>query len=154
MIQFLKKLLKGLGKSDPDPEPTPDILENETISRFLTSSGHLAKSKRIVKYGAFLPNGNGETSVYRITGATNPDIWDIGENYVRAPIAKKRGSCNLHGRGDIEAKEILDTKLTIEPKPRPHPRHADIMSWPESKEEKQMLATELANKSVLHLPSD
>lgn len=110
MIQFLKKLLKGWAKSDPDPQPTTHILGNETISRFLTSSSHLAKTKHIVKYGVFLPNANGETSVYRVTGASNPDIWEIGEKHIRAPIAKNRGSCNLHGRGDIEAKEIIRYK--------------------------------------------
>lgn len=154
MTQFLKKLLKGWVKFDPEPQPTANVAENETISRFLTSSGYLAKSKRIVKYGAFLPNRNGETSVYRVTGISNTDTWKIGEKYVREPIARKRGSCSLHGRGDIEAIEIIDSKLTIKPKPTPHPRHADIIGWPESKEEKQMLATELANKAVLHLPSD
>lgn len=93
-----------------------------------------------------------------MTGISNEEIWEIGEIYVRAPMAEKRSTCNLHGtcnlygRADIEVKAILDTKLTVEPRPKPHPRHADIMSWPASMEKQQMLATELANKSNFHPP--
>lgn len=154
MIPYLKKLFKELRKSAPHPEPTIDIQANENVSRFLTSKKQFVKSKSKVKYGAFLPNRNGETSVYRTTGISNTDIWLIGEKFVRLPIAKRRGSCNLYGRGDIRAKEILNANFELVPKPRPHPRHADIMGWPENREHKQMLATMLASKSTLHLPSD
>lgn len=154
MIPYLKKLFKGLRKSAPRPEPTTNILANETVSRFLTSKSQFAKSKNIVKYSAFKPNRDGETSVYRTTGISNTEIWLIGEKFVRTPIAKRHGSCTLYGRGDIEAKEILNASLALVPKPKPHPRHADILNWPENNENRLMLAIMLANKATLHLPPD
>ena len=154
MIAFLKKWLKGLGKSAPEPQPTASVSEIETVCRFLISKRHFAKSKSTIKYGALLPNQNGETSVYRMSGISDSEIWLIGEEFVRTPIAKERGSCSIYGRGDIEVKEVLEANLAVIPKPKPHPRHADIMNWPKGKEKKQMLATYLANKAILHFPLD
>lgn len=141
-------------KSAHSPEPTASVLANENVSRFLTSKRQFARSKNIVKFSAFIPNRDGETSVYRTTGISDAKIWLIGEKFVRFPIAKVRGSCTLYGRGDIKAQEILNANLALVPKPMPHPRHADILDWPENKESRLMLAIMLADKSTLHLSPD
>lgn len=152
MILYLKKWFWELRKSVPALEPTVSGIVNESVSRFLTSKRQFAKSKNKVKYSAFMPNRNGETSVYRTTGISSTEIWLIGEKFVRFPIAKSHGSCTLYGRGEVEVKEILDANLALVPNPTPHPRHADISDWPASKENRMMLATMLANKAILHLP--
>ena len=154
MIASLKKWFKELRPSVSEIQTKVEVPENDTVSRFLLSKNHFARSKNIVKYGAFLPNHDGETSVYRTTGLTEATIWQIGEKFVRIPISKSRHSCTLYGRGDIKAKEVVVANLDLVPKPIPHPRHADISNWPVSKKERQMLATILANKATLHLTSD
>lgn len=40
-------------------------------------------------------------------------------------------------------------ELAVEPAPEPHPRHADILGWPEEPEGRLERALVLANASVL-----
>ncbi len=110
------------------------------------------KSNGRVKYNAYLPNNNDETSVYRLSGIENElDIWKIGDKYVREPRSRNGTSCTIYGRSEVSAEIILDNNLSITPQPTPHPRHADITNWPEDKPQKQMKATVLADESVLIL---
>ncbi len=88
MIAFLKKWFKESRKFAPDPQPTPHILENETIARFLLSKNHFARTKNIVKYRAFLPNRDGETSVYRTTGIVDAEIWQMVK-YLSVDLSQK-----------------------------------------------------------------
>ena len=55
---------------------------------------------------------------------------------------------NLHGRADIQAFNILEINLQINPDNTP-PRHASIIGWPELKEERKSIAQELAAKALL-----
>jgi hypothetical protein len=57
---------------------------------------------------------------------------------------------NLHGRADIQALNILETNLQINPDNIPT-RHANIVGWPELKEERKSIAQELAAKASLRL---
>ena len=93
-----------------------------------------------------MPNQNGETSVYRINDLTIQQIYEIGQLHVAEPLCKR-----LLGRADIAASSILKQDLKVEPEPRPHPRHANIVEWPADKSEQKMIALELAAEAQLHL---
>ena len=93
---------------------------------------------------AFMPPPNRKTSVFQINGLTESEIWDIGEEVVR-PNGK-----TLYGRGDILAVQIEKTKLRIDYDNTP-PRHANIIGWPEDKDEQKSLAQELAAEAKLKI---
>ncbi len=65
-------------------------------------------------------------------------------------IGKMNPPRNLHGRADIQALNILVNNLQIDPDNTP-PRHANIIGWPELKEERKSIAQELAAKASLRL---
>ena len=93
MIRFLRSLFKAL-KESPREEKSPEIEDQEDLCRYIFSSSHMSASK--VKYAAFLPDRNGETSVFRTSTIDEHEIWDIGINHV----AKNSGR-ELKGRGDF-----------------------------------------------------
>lgn len=99
-----------------------------------------------MKYAAYLPASNGETSVYRTSGLTEEEIWEIGQEKVAKPSGR-----SLHARGDTPASVILKTGLAITPETTPHPLHANIVNWPLEKDEQRMLALEIANEATLTL---
>jgi len=61
-----------------------------------------------VKYGAYLPAPNGETSVYRISNLVEKEIWDIGRKYVAGPSKR-----TLRARGDTTAVEIANEAILV-----------------------------------------
>ena len=102
-----------------------------------------------MKYGAYLPAPNGETSVYRISNIPEKEIWDIGREYVAEPSKR-----TLYARGDTTAALITKTGLEIVPETTPHPLHANIVNRPLQKDEQKMLAVEMANQAKLVMPPD
>lgn len=84
-----------------------EITTSENLSRFIFSRNHIRSSNNTVKYAAFLPHINGETSVFRTSGLTDNLTWDIG-----AEIEKKRTQ-NLKGRADINSLSVIKNKLKI-----------------------------------------
>ena len=93
-----------------------------------------------------MPNRDGEMSVYRTIDLDDPDIFEIGQHYV-ADIQNKP----LLGRADIKALKILEKDLSVISDPDPHPRHANIVDWPEEREKYRLIAVELADEAELHL---
>lgn len=93
-----------------------------------------------------MPAKNNETSVYRISSLNTTEIWDIGKNFV----SEKRNK-PLLGRADILTSDVLNTGLNVQPDPKPHPLHANIIGWPEEQSERKLVAIELANNAQLHL---
>jgi hypothetical protein len=124
-----------------------EISGRETIARYITSKRWHSRKKNIVKPQAFMPPPNHKLSVFRIDNLSETEIWKIGFNKV---ISKMNPPRNLHGRADILALNILENNLQIEPDNIP-PRHADIVGWPELKEEQKSIAQELAAKASLML---
>ena len=127
-----------------EDEPLP----SEYVARFITQKVYYRPSDQTVKYNAFMPNKNGETSVYRIVDLTEKEIYEIGTNFV-ADILEKA----LKGRADIIISSILEMNLRVESTPTPHPRHANIINWPEANSERKLIALELASEAELHLIS-
>lgn len=106
-------------------------------------------SNQTVKSGTYLPAPNGETSVYLTSGVSEEKIWNIGREYVAKPRER-----TLHARGDVTVVAIVKTGLKVVPDTGPHPRHANITGWPPEKDERKMLAVEIADASKLMLPPD
>ncbi len=147
MMRSLKRFFQRL-KGSTDSESDEAVQENERITRYiLNRNGSHSVTKGIVKPRAFLPPPNNQESVYRTSGVVEQEIWDIGDTYVAKPQGK-----TIYARGDVSAKDVFGVDLQIQPDTRPHRLHANIVGWPEEKEEKMKLATELANAATLRLP--
>lgn len=125
-----------------------EVSPSESVSRFITQRSYYRPSDRTVRHNAFMPNRNGETSVYRIIDLDDQEIFEIGSRLV-AYVMKKP----LIGRADIVVSKILDRELRVDPDPRPHPRHANIVNWPEDESKHKLIALELAAEAELHLTS-
>lgn len=124
---------------------TKQVSPEEKLTRYLFSKNHYSPQNNRVKYGAFLPNSNGKTSVFRISKLSEKKIWNIGETQVASSIGK-----SIKGRGDILARYVFLSKLEILPDNNP-PRHANIVGWPDEKAEQKIIALELAENANLYL---
>jgi len=141
----------------PDPVPGPIVSASEQISRFLVYSRWFnLRTKRILGQ-AFMtrepqsPDTMFRTSVYRIDGCTSEEIWLIGEEFVSKRRLDKRP---VRARADIEAQTIFSENLQVAPVPTPHPRHADIVLWPEQPEKHLEKANAMAlTAKLVPLPS-
>lgn len=117
------------------------VTSEEILTRYILEKAHFSVDNNRVKYSAFLPNPtNGETSVFRISGVSERDVWGMGTEYV----AKEREK-TLKARGDVIAIKVLNKKLNVTPDTETHPRHANITGWPQDKSERLLLAKELEN---------
>lgn len=116
---------------------------SETLSRFVVYNRWI-RADNTVRHIAFTPNKNGETSVFRISGIFDNEVWNIGEREVGIKQNKP-----ILGRADITASIILSNHLEIIPSEPPE-RHADITGWPEEKDKQKDIALELAEKARFH----
>lgn len=140
----------------PDPLPYPSVSPGERISRFLIQPKWFNPRTELVSPQAFKPatprppSTTFRTSVYRIDSCASEEIWSLGEEYV---TRKRTDGKRVLARADIHAQAILDEDLRFEPNPIPHPRHADIVQWPEKQELRLEKASVLALEAQLVLPS-
>jgi len=140
----------------PDPLPTIGVCPNERITRFLTQQKWFNHKTDNVSPQAFSPRTPkppstiAKTSVYRTEGCNDDEVWLIGEKYV---TEKRQDGQRVLARADVSADVILSSAgLLIEPAPTPHPRHADIVNWPDSREKQLDKMNVLAEQSELRLP--
>lgn len=127
------------------PSGLPEnVLEDEPMARFLRSSSHVAKSTGRIKYGAYLPAPDDDTSVFRREGLDDVELKKLGAEYV--PNSVK------HGSALILAKVIIDEGLQLIADDEP-PRHANIRGWPTlddpdlQKNKRRLKAAALAEES-------
>lgn len=124
-----------------------NVINDETISRFILSRSHIRYSTGEAKYGAYLPmfnegDDNWETSVFRITELQDQEVWHIGE----VNVAQVR-SKTLLGRSDLAVLQVRNTnKLNVE-SAEPPDRHAVIVGWPAEKYDQIELAKYLAEEA-------
>ncbi len=148
MMKYLKRFLTILIdyflKRDSVPK---EIKGQEVIARYITSKRWYSREKNVVKPQAFMPPPDLRLSVFRIDNLSEPEIWKIG---LKKVIGKMNQIRNLQGRADFQALNILEINLQINPDNTP-PRHANIIGWPELKEERKSIAQELAAKASLRL---
>jgi hypothetical protein len=122
----------------PDP-----VTESESLSRFIFEKG-LIRPDYTLRHTVFMPNKkNGETSVFRISGISEEQIWNIAFD-----VAKKRVK-QLFGRADILASKVFAKELQVVPK-EPPPRHANIIGWPDDPSLTKSIAQELADEATAH----
>jgi hypothetical protein len=122
------------------------VAPEEPLTRFIFSSGHFSLAEHRVKHNAFLPTRDGETSVSRIEGLPDSQVWTIGQG-----IAMSRDQ-PLHARGDIVASDCGKARLEVRPS-EPPPRHAVIVNWRTEKSEQKLQAMQLAENAKLVMPS-
>lgn len=120
----------------------------EDISRFIFPKDHFSIEKGTVKAAAFMPKEGGDISVYRTAACTEEKIWWLGDWYVARP--RKDGRPIL-ARGDLKGSDFSAQDLEVKKHPRPHPRHANVIGWPNDKPARKMKATALANLARAHL---
>jgi hypothetical protein len=120
------------------PDPAPD----EVTSRYLRQSNHYTASTGRVKPHAFHPApADYKTSVFRVPGLTEHEIWELGDTHV--------GSA-LRARAELSVAQIMDVGLQVEPQEPPQ-RHANIVGWPVEKAAMMSRAQELAAVATLRL---
>ncbi len=122
----------------------PPLDSLEILSRFVLQTNWFSSSENRVKYAAFLPDKNGETSVFRTSGITNNEIWEIGD----CEVSIKRGKPIL-GRADIGTNNVISKDLEVVPRDPPL-RHANIIGWPDERSKQKIIAIELASESFFH----
>ena len=77
------------------------IQSSEPLARFITQKAYYRPASETVRHNAFMPNREGKTSVYRIIGLGDPEIFEIGKRFVAKKINKP-----LLGRADIKVLKI------------------------------------------------
>ena len=120
------------------------------LTRYILSRNHYSPENQTVKYGAFLPRHNSESSVwevsvFRITHLPDKEIWLIGEREVA-----QKSRRTLRARADLSVSNVQTKKLTVALDNNP-PEHANITGWPVEQSEQKLIAIELAANSILHV---
>lgn len=121
-----------------------EIADDERIARILRRSQDVAKSLGRIKYQAFMPAPDNETSIFRVSSLSDDEVRETAHKNV--PDKAKNGSAIF------QASAIRKTKLSLEAI-EPPPRHGNIVKWsmvddPEiRKSERQLAASILAEES-------
>ena len=115
-----------------------EVSREEEITRYLLEKKEIRSNGKL-HWRALLPNKDGETSVYRISGCSENDIWVTGLH----DVAAARGKV-LVGRGDLKVVRVYDKALNLRADENPTSKHADIIGWPEEKDLLQAIAIDLA----------
>jgi hypothetical protein len=124
-----------------------DIINpNEVVARYLLNSSDYSVNNSRAKPRALEPSPNDQcTSVFRVDGLGEHEIWDIGTRLVATPRARR-----IHARVDISVSSILNLNLSIRPD-EPPVRHALIHGWSDEKHARMAKAQELAAQASLIL---
>ena len=133
----------------PEPEQLPaEVSFGERLSRYVFTKQYLRKTKDRLSPQAFTPpKVIRETSVYRTNGCSELNIWELSDKYVTPNRSDHKPAL---GRGDLAAQVVFDQQLRVIPHPIPHPKHANIVDWPDEPGSalELMKATELANQAI------
>ena len=135
-----------------NPRPS-QIDSEERLTNYIFEKRYFSRPEQKVRVQAFRPrkpkSGPPEfqLSVYRTEECEEPEIWYLGDTFVRDKREDKKPP--IIARGDIKAREAVDQQLRVVSSPQSHFLHADIVNWPETVEARDMIAVELANKAVL-----
>lgn len=114
------------------------VADDERLSRFVVFRRWFNAQGNYVKAAAFLPDGKLATSVFRTTALEEAAIWPLAND----TLANREGA-QLHGRGDIFARQVRVTGLEIRAQ-EPPPRHADLIRWSNEKGAQKSFAQQLS----------
>lgn len=137
-----------------DPDNVPEVELGEVVARFILQSKLWRSADGSPKAKLFYPYKHVDLSVNRHLDCTENEIWSFGYG-----IAQYRGK-TLYGRSDISVANCTFDSLSVVAKPiKDHPsgvpdnpNHADIVGFPEKKEDQISLAQKLAAKAGKRLP--
>ena len=115
---------------------------NEQIARFIFSRSHFSIENKRIRPNVFMPTEDNETSVSRIDGLPEMDIWRMGQ------AVGVQSNRNVHARGDIRVSEVNQNKLEVF-RDEPPERHAVIAGWPSDRDARMDIAIEIAKRSML-----
>lgn len=127
----------------------PAVRPDERLTRYIFQKDQFKKGE--VKAAAFLPAGDGTTSVFRTSEVAEEGIWDIGVNHVETIRRQKNPKITLKARGDVRAGAAIEQELAIVPEMSLHPLHADLSGWPPEESAQLLVAVELARHATLCL---
>lgn len=130
-----------------EKEISATIGGEEQISRFVRHEKYI-RSNQTLRHEAFmpyLPTGANklELSVFRTSNLSDSAAWKIASLLDKPPC----------GRGILQALDYQNNGLQIKPTPALHPRHADVVNWPDRKDYQKMIAMRLAEKAKLEYPN-
>lgn len=121
-----------------DPaDSSGDVDRREEIARFVFHNSSLASGGTRAHPGAYLPRG-GKTSIFRIQGLSVEQVATVGSAYLQNPPP----FAHLLSRAEV----VFDVGLHFDPDKTPE-RHANIVGWPDRKEEQKLLAIKIAGAS-------
>ena len=116
-----------------------EVVDDETLARFVLFKRHFRSSDQTVKPDAFIPHPRTDLSVTRHKGISERELWRIG----RAVASERQKT--LFGRADTHARNIRDQGLDVESSPiQRNKNHADVINWPIEKSHQKRLAQEIA----------
>ena len=114
--------------------------DEESLARFLTSSSQFNASG--AKPSAFLPNPKDRAkSVFRHESHPRESLWRIAEEHMPAVPT-------LHGAAIVMAKHVRAARLDVVAQ-EPPPRHANIVGWPWSQTDPEMMKAEHIERALL-----
>lgn len=90
--------------------------------------------------------GRVEYSVYRADGATDQELWRICADHVE-PFTKKPAKARATCTAGVYAKE----ELLFDPDGKPHPRHANVIGWPEGMRKDELKSIQLRVSAEMEL---
>jgi hypothetical protein len=123
-----------------------DVTPEEPVARCLTQSNHYNRPSDRVTERAFLPAPDKTTSVFRVDGLSEAQIWQLADTHiVNIPDGRP-----VYGTGTIRAQVVEDVGLRLDPDDDP-PRHAAIVGWSEDKHDWKSRAQRLAASARLRL---
>lgn len=123
-----------------------NVPPDEKLTRFISSKSGFSIAKKEVSYRAFIPPKKNpqELSVYRISTLIEDEnkIWEIGREYVQ-------GEQTIKARADFLAEVVYENNLKVVADTQVHKLHANIMSLPTNREDRDGILRELALASKL-----
>lgn len=119
---------------------------SEKLARFIFSKKHFSVEKREVKFKAFTPPSNrDDISVYRISGLSDRQVWEIGRMYV------ERKDRTIKARANLTTETVYVNNLEVVADPLTHELHANIRPFPADRRVRDRIAKQLALASELVL---
>lgn len=130
----------------------PNGREPDALTRFLFRDQFRKEPRLEAKWQGFAPDPSRVTSVFRVTGLTDSEIWGIGTEHVQ-PTRQGR----IKARGDLSTDAVERATLgghadvlRVQEAPPPE-RHAEIAGWPDDEDAMISLAQQLAAEATVHL---
>ncbi|EAQ81990.1 hypothetical protein [Blastopirellula marina] len=130
-----------------------EVADEELLARFITQRSQFRSSDETVKPDLFIPYRHVELSVTRHDQPGPIDLWQVGRD-----VVSERESAALCGRSDVTAIHCRIGPLTVSPDPilppasPTNPNHANILGFPEKKEDQKALAIQIAAKASKRIP--